>query len=294
MVEEATKEVVVIGSRGLLGNALFTEAEKYFDTVGLTHDDLDITDSRKVVEVIRSLKPRIIVLTAAYTDVDGCEENPQLAYRVNAEGAGHVARAAKEVGAVLIYISTDCVFNGHKNVPYQEDDETEALSVYGRTKLEGEGIVAGELERCVIIRTVWLFGEAQKGFVPAVLKAIEQKTPLKVVTDKIGSLTYVEDLSQAICTIIRLILSGGYDFEKARILHITNNGICTWWDIGRFIVDYFKADLELKPTLLAEFPFKAKRPKYSALDNTRFEQITGQCLRPWPEALKEYLQCRKI
>lgn len=293
LVEETKKEVVIVGSRGLLGKALFAEASKYFKTTGLTHDDLDITDGNRVLEVLCSLKPEIILLTAAYTDVDGCEENPSLAYRVNVEGTRNVASAARQLGSTLIYFSTDCVFNGRRSVPYREDDETDPISVYGRTKLEGEKAVQTALAKYVIIRTVWLFGETQKGFVPAVLKAIEQKTPFRVVTDKIGSLTYAVDLSQAICQIMRLILAGQYDFQRGCVLHITNGGSCTWWEIGQFIIDYFKEDLELIPMVLSEFPFKAKRPPYSALANTRFEQITLRRLRPWPEALKEYLQCRK-
>jgi len=292
MVEEAKKEIAVIGSRGLLGKAFFTEASKYFDTVGLAHSDLDITDRRKTLEVIRSLKPKIIVLTAAYTDVDGCEENPQLAFRVNVEGAKNAAHAAKQEDATLIYISTDCVFNGQNNIPYREEDKVDPISVYGRTKLEGERAVQAELEKYVIIRTVWLYGDADKGFVQAVLKAIEQKTSLKVVTDKTGALTSVVDLSMAICEIARRILDGQYDFTKGKILHITNGGVCTWLEIAQFIIKELNVDCEMITTTLAEFPFKAQRPKYSALDNTKFEQIFGQGLRPWQESLKEFIRLR--
>jgi len=294
MVEEAKKEIAVIGSRGLLGKALFAKASEYFDTIGLTHADCDITDRRKTLEVIRSLKPKIIVLTAAYTDVDGCEENPQLAFRVNVEGAKNVAQAAKQEDATLIYISTDCVFNGRRNIPYKEEDEVDPISVYGRTKLEGERAVRTELEKYVIIRTVWLYGDADKGFVQAVLKAIKQKKTLQVVTDKTGALTSAKDLSKAICEIARWILNRQYDFTQGKILHVTNKGVCTWLEIAQFIIKELNADCEMITTTLAEFPFKAQRPKYSALDNTKFEQMFGQGLRPWQESLKEYLSCQKI
>lgn len=295
MVEKIKKSVLIVGADGLLGKTLYKEGSKFFSISGTTKKDLDITDKTKIEDKCRRVNPCVIVLTAAYTDVDGCEKNPELADRINVEGTKNVAEAARQLKVPLIFISSDYVFDGEKRLSYREEDKPGPISVYGRSKLDGEKIVQLTLKESVIIRSSWLFGEGGAGFVPFVLNALRFKKPIQVVSDKIGSPTYVVDLSAAIRKIIRLIIEGKYDFKKNKILHIANSGACSWLDIAEFIVKYFHLkNVKFETIGLSQFPFKAKRPKYSALDNTRYNQLVQESLRPWQEALGEFLQCQKI
>ena len=200
-----------------------------------------------------------------------------------------------KIKAVLIFMSSDYIFDGEIDRSYKEDDEPNPLSAYGRSKLAGEKIIQSALQEFVIIRSSWLFGEGKRGFVQVILEAIRHKKPLKVVSDKIGSPTYVVDLAMAISKIINLILSKQYDFRRNNVVHITNSGACSWFDMAKYMVDCLQVNgLDLKKISLAEYPFKAKRPRYSPLDNTRYEKITGMRMRPWQEALGEFIKCQKL
>ena len=294
-MEKVKREILVIGADGLLGKALVKEMSQAYSVSGTTQGDLDITDGTKVNEMCRRLHPKIIILTAAYTDVDGCEENAALARRVNIEGTRNVAEAAKTIKAVLVFMSTDYVFDGEKKSPYKENDKPCPISIYGQSKFEGEKIVQSLLKEFVIIRSSWLFGEGKRGFIQSISEAIRHKKPLEVVADKFASPTYVVDLSQAISKIVGLILKGLYDFKKNSTIHITNRGVCSWFDMAKFIVETLKPDgVSLNKMDLAEYPFKAKRPRYSALDNSRYNRITASPMRPWQEALREFIQCQKV
>ena len=293
-MERTKKEILIIGADGLLGKALAREMSPAHNILGTALRDLDITDGPKVNELCRQICPKIIILTAAYTDVDGCEDNVALAHRVNAKGARNVAQAAKTTGAVLIFMSTDYVFDGEKESPYQESDEPRPISVYGRSKLQGEKAIESVLENFIIIRSSWLFGEGKRGFVQAIIEALREKKPLKIVSDKWGSPTYVVDLSRAMSKLTNLILKEEYDFKNGHTVHITNSGVCSWFDIAEHIAKIlkFKAT-DLNKTSLAEYSFKARRPRYSALDNSRYNKMTASPLRPWQEAMKEFLECQK-
>lgn len=294
-MEKVKSGVVIIGATGLLGQPLAAQSSQLFDTIALTHKDLDITETDRVYEKICSLKPKVIVLTAAYSDVDGCEINPGRARAVNVHGVKNVARAAGDIGAALISLSTDHVFDGKSNRPYKEEDPTGPVNVYGQTKWEGERVVQTSLTKYIIVRTTWLFGGGNKGFVPYVLSSIRQKKPMSVIADKVASPTYTVDLSTAICDLVRFVLNGRYDFKKYSIVHIVNTGTCSWFDIARFVLDELNIrDLELSPAALDVFLFKAKRPRYSALDNSLFAEITGKQMRNWQTALKEFILCQRI
>lgn len=289
MVDTFKKDVLVIGAGGLLGKALVDDFSRTWDTEGFARWKLDIVDWFDTLAKIKMVSPRVIVLSAAYTDVDGCEKDIFKAAKVNTQGPSNVAKAAREIGAALIYISTDYVFDGEAKTPYQETDATQPLGVYGVSKLQGEQAVLSTINKAIVIRSSWLFGEGKKGFIPFVLESLKEKKPMKVVADKFGCCTYVVDLASGIRNIISLILKNQYDF-KNNVLHVTNSGVCSWYDMAVCTADALgMKDVVISKTTLAEFPFKARRPRYSAMDNGRFNAMTGKPLRAWQEALKEFV-----
>ena len=295
MVEEVKETVLIIGSGGMLGRVLNSVVSKNFKTTGLAHADLDITDHKKTIEICRQIRPEIIILSASYTDVDGCEKNKELAYQVNVEGVKNVAQAASEIGSALISMSTDYVFNGKATTPYSEYDKPDPISVYGESKLKGEEAALKFVENSMIIRCSLLFGESTKGFISMVRERIGKNQEVKAIHDKVASPTYVVDLAGAIVQIVQLITKQKYDFKKNRMLHITNKGISSWYDMAEHIFEKLHVNhATLKKVVLDDFPFIAKRPRYSALDCSRYEKITNQRLRPWQDALTEFLQCQKI
>ncbi|MFH1360962.1 MAG: dTDP-4-dehydrorhamnose reductase [Candidatus Omnitrophota bacterium] len=293
MAQENKKRIMVIGARGLLGEALCRELSGTGELIAPRMDELDITDRDQTKAFCRAKKPEIIILSAAYTDVDGCEKNPDQAYRVNVEGTRHVVEIAREINAVLIFISTDYVFNGETHRPYTEEDQPDPLSVYGRSKLQAESIIQSNLKEFVIARSCWLFGEAQKGFVHFIVKSLNTKKSLDIVADKIGSPTYAVDLAKALHQLTDLMVQNKFDFYKNNIIHIVNSGACSWYDMAKFIIEKRNVMINLKETKLEDFPFQAIRPKYSALDNSRYAQITGRKMRSWQDALGEFIQCQK-
>ena len=291
MEEGTKKDILIIGADSMLGQVLFKEAAHLYSVEGTALSDLDMTDKKKVMETCRKIHPKTIVLLAAYTDVDGCEEKPDVAHKINVLGTKNVAEAAKEINAVLLFMSSDYVFDGRAKMPYREDDEIRPISVYGQSKADGEKIVANTVEKFVVIRSSWLFGDGKKGFVQAILEAIRQKRPLRVVADKTGSPTYVVDLASAIVKLIGLILKGEYDFQKNSIVHITNQGVCSWFDMAQYMVRCLKTDgVSVSEIKLSDYSFKAKRPQHSALNSGRYKAITGAYLRPWQEALGEFIR----
>ncbi len=287
------QKVLILGGNGLLGREVAATLQNDFDLSVPSHQELDMTDKNKVFESIRSLKPQCVVCAAGYTYVDGCEENPENAFRANAQGMEILACACKEEGTFLISLSTDYVFNGETNRPYREHDQPDPLSVYGESKWKGEQALERAGGKYLIVRSSWLFGNSQKGFVPFILHAIDQQKELKIIGDKIGSPTYVVDLAKAIKVIILMMRENKWDSQKYNIVHIANSGFCSWHELAQFILSTVgHNDLSLTKVNLCDFPFKAPRPKYSALDNSLYQNITGQSLRSWREALKEFLQCQ--
>jgi dTDP-4-dehydrorhamnose reductase len=289
VVEEIKRKILITGSTGMLGIALYKELSNHH-TIGFSHQDCDITDRERTIDKIININPEIVIHTAAYTDVDGCELNSSLAHNVNAKGTETIAMACKEIEAILIYISTDYVFNGKKEEPYLESDPPDPISVYGKSKLEGEKFVQKILAKYLIIRTSWLFGGGKKSFVENVLQRAKQEKVMPIVNDKYSSPTYTYDLSKA----IRILLSTiNYQLSTNLygIYHITNSGSCSWFEYAQRILEYAGIEgVELKPIGLEQLSKLAKRPKMSVLDNRRYNQLTSQPLRHWEEALKEYLR----
>ncbi len=285
--------ILITGASGMLGRDLVEVLSKEHEVVGLDVKGsrfivCDITDREKTIEVICDAKPEIVIHTAAYTDVDGCEKNPDLAYRVNGIGTQNVALACKECKAVMAYISTDFVFDGKKGKPYLESDKPNPLSIYGKSKLEGEKYISSLLDKYFIIRTSWLFGKHGKNFVDTILKLAKEKKELRVVNDQIGSPTYTKDLAQAIS---KLISNFQFPISNYGIYHISNSGSCSWYEFAQKIIrtSHITHHTSLKPISSGELNRPAKRPKFSVLDNSRYIRIVGEPLRLWQKALREYL-----
>ena len=276
-------KVLIFGASGLLGQAL-TREWKGDEVVGLSVEDVDIRDSTRVREIIEKERPTWIVLAAAYTDVDGCESKQDLAFSVNRDGAVHVAVAAKQAGSNLLFLSSDYVFDGEKDVPYEIEDSRNPQSVYGRTKAEAELALLELIPSCCIVRTAWLFGPGGKCFPDTILKAAATRPVLEVVTDQRGCPTYSLDLARAI---IRLCHKGA-----SGIVHVTNAGDCSWFEFAREIIRQAGLSTEVRPISTEQIARPAPRPAYSVLSSSSLRQI-GVSMPDWQDALQRYLQERQ-
>jgi len=274
--------VMIFGASGLLGNALLREW-KGDEIAALSIEDLDIRDGRQVRAVVEQQKPDWIVLAAAYTDVDGCESNRELAFSVNRDGAVQVAQAAKRAGAKLLFLSSDYVFDGKKTSPYEIDDARSPESVYGRSKAEAEVRLLGVLPQCCIVRTSWLFGMGGKCFPDTILKLAASRPALDVVNDQRGCPTYSLDLARAIIQLCRKGAAG--------IVHVPNTGDCTWFEFARAIVKSAGLATEVRPVSTQQMARPAPRPAYSVLSPASLRRYRI-AMPTWQDALERYLQER--
>ena len=274
--------VTIFGASGLLGKALLSEWSA--DTVtGLTSHAADIRDAKRVQDVVQESNPEWVVLAAAYTDVDGCEGNPDLAFAVNRDGAVNVAVAAKKVGARLLFLSSDYVFDGKKTTPYEIEDARNPQSVYGRTKAEAEIRLLALMPECCIARTSWLFGIGGKCFPDTILKLAASRPALNVVNDQRGCPTYSVDLARAIVRLCRKDASG--------IVHVTNAGDCTWFEFARDIISGAGLATVVRPVSSQQMARPAPRPSYSVLSATRLRAL-GIEMPSWRDSLRRYLEER--
>jgi dTDP-4-dehydrorhamnose reductase len=271
--------ITLFGASGLLGQDLVRE----FATEQLTtfsSQDADLRDRARIQQVVGENRPDWIILSAAYTDVDGCETNRDLAFAVNCEGAIHVAQAARKAGSRLLLLSTDYVFDGTKRTPYEITDAKSPTSVYGESKARAEEGVLEILPEACIARTSWLFGRGGKCFPATILKLALTRPELSVVNDQRGSPTFTGDLASALAQLCRVSAEG--------IVHITNSGNCTWFDFASEILRQSGSLTKVNPVTTAEFPRPAKRPAYSVLSPDSLHAYNIQ-MREWRDALHSYL-----
>jgi dTDP-4-dehydrorhamnose reductase len=271
--------VTIIGAAGLLGKYLLREWTTD-EVSGIDLPEVDIRDPQLLGRVIGEARPDWIVLTAAYTDVDGCESHQDLALETNCRGAINVAEAAKRYGSRLMFISTDYVFDGTKTTPYETDDPHNPRSVYGRSKAEAEAGIRAALPSCCILRTSWLFGVGGKCFPDTILKLAATRPELEVVNDQRGCPTYARDLARAMVQLCRADTEG--------IVHVTNRGDCTWFEFASEIVRMAGAKTVVQPTTSEKFMRPAERPKYSVLSSKSLEQRDIH-VPTWQEATQDYL-----
>lgn len=292
-MEKTKKTILITGSEGMLGADLVKYLETKYKVIPRTHQDCDIRDSKKVLALFQRYRPWLAIHSAGFTDVDGCEKDSQLAFSVNTQGTAIVARAARLTDTILIYISSDYVFSGKKKTPYNEKDRVYPLNVYGRSKLEGEKFVRKLLKRHIIIRTSWLFGKSRKNFIDNVLAWATEKKETRIISDKYACPTYTLDLAKAIGRLIRLIDKNHKTKKLYGIYNIVNSGYCSWLGYARFILKTAKLNgVKITPITMAQAGWTARRPAFSALDNSRFIRLSGYNIRPWQKAVKEYIQCK--
>ena len=273
--------ILVVGANGMLGRDLLSLLGERGRGVDLP--EMDITDILSVQRVLTALKPKVLVNCAAYTDVDGCESDTETAMQVNAEGVAFLAMISREIGATLVQISTDYVFDGSKGSPYREDDLPRPLNVYGESKLAAELNVDVNPDN-LLIRTQWLYGLHGKNFVETMLRLGREKSELSVVDDQIGAPTWTVDLARGILALIDKGCRGTY--------HVANSGSTSWNGFAREIFAAAGMQVAVLPTTTEQLNRPARRPLHSTLDCGKLLADTGLALQPWQEALRQYLAIR--
>jgi dTDP-4-dehydrorhamnose reductase len=276
---------LITGAGGMVGTDLVDELiARDEEVVALPKSDLDIADARAVQTMVQEKRPTIIVNCAAWTKVDDAEENESIANALNGSSVEFLARAANDAGALFVQLSTDFVFDGAKETPYDINDPTGPLSAYGRSKLLGE-LAATHAEKHLVIRTSWLFGVHGPNFVEAIRNQIRKGTnPLKVVDDQRGRPTYTPHLANAIIRLAQLDAHG--------VAHYADEEECSWFDFARAIVEELGADVVVKPVSSDDFRRPAARPAYSVLSTERYERLTGVRPESWREGLRDYFSRR--
>ena len=331
--KETSKKVLVTGSSGMLGIDLCIELSKHYEVIGLdrrrTKDEgrrtkfveCDITNQVALKKNITEINPSIIVHSAAWTDVDGCEKDPKKAILINATSVSHLAEISKKTNIPVVYISTDFVFDGKKTKPYTEKDQPDPISAYGESKLSGEESIE-ICEKYFILRTGWLYGKNGPNFIRAILNKYEKSgKTLDVVDDQIGCPTYTKDLAEAISVLIRRTMDGSTlrqaqgrpeqsrgttsspslksSRAKSRddgrwmsgIYHIANSGKTSWYNYAKEIFKMLNIrDAKIVPIKSSELGRPAKRPAYSVLNCEKFENLVEYKMRNWTKALEEYLK----
>ena len=276
-------KVLVTGVKGQLGYDLVNELEKRGMTaIGVDIDEMDITDAVSVNKVIKEAAPDAVIHCAAYTAVDAAEDNVELCRKVNAEGTANIAEVCKELDIKMMYISTDYVFDGQGERPWEPDDERHPLNVYGQTKYEGEVAVTDALDKYFIVRIAWVFGVNGKNFIKAILNKAKTVDTLTVVNDQFGSPTYTYDLARVLVDMIQT--------EKYGFYHATNEGICTWYEFACEIIRQAGMDAKVLPVSADQYPAKAKRPTNSRMSKEKLTENGFEKLPAWQDALKRYLE----
>lgn len=287
------QKLVITGASGQLGSEFskilktsncelgsLSERFKNCEVFALSSADLNVCNFNSVLKTIETIEPFCVVNCAAFTKVDLCETKQHEAFKVNALGARNLAMACNRVGARLVQISTDYVFDGKASKPYDESSLINPQSVYGKSKALGEFYVRNFCKKWFIVRTSWLYGQVGKNFVKTIAKLAKSRGKLKVVADQFGCPTNVSDLAFSVCNLI--------ETDEFGVYHGSGNGICSWHEFAQEIVNCFGIEAEVEPCLTSEFELPAKRPKFSAMRNLMFELTTGDCFRHWKQALKSY------
>lgn len=277
-------KVLVTGYKGQLGYDVVNELEKRgHEAIGVDIEEMDITDAASVENVITETAPEAVIHCAAYTAVDAAEENEELCRRVNAEGTEHIAKVCRRLGLKMMYISTDYVFDGQGERPWEPDDPRDPMNVYGQTKYEGELAVEKYVEKFFLVRIAWVFGVNGKNFIKTMLRLGEERGAVGVVSDQIGSPTYTYDLARLLVDMIETEQYGRY--------HATNEGVCSWYE---FAVEIFRQagmdQVKVTPLTTAEFGAKAIRPMNSRMSKDKLDEKGFERMPSWQDALGRYLK----
>lgn len=274
--------LLVTGARGMLGAEVVSAFQGSADVTGTDIQEFDISDAPSTQKVVEGIAPDVIVNCAAYTDVDGAEADRGLAFAVNSRGAGNIARSARAVGALLVHMSTDYVFDGRKAEPYSESDDPNPINVYGESKLAGEREVEAVGVPHLIVRTSWLYGHGGRNFVDTVLRLAAERDRLQVVDDQVGAPTNARDLAGIVKELVRTRAQG--------IVHATNAGRCSWYEFAGAILTVAGIDgVKVDAVDSTAFVRPARRPANSVLRLDRLVSLIGWVPRHWREALEEHL-----
>lgn len=275
--------ILVTGVKGQLGHDVVNELAKRGHTpIGVDVEEMDITDASAVEKEMKKEPLDAVIHCAAYTAVDAAEDNREICMRVNAEGTRNIARVCRELDLKMVYISTDYVFDGEGERPWEPDDPRDPLNVYGESKYQGELAVEEYLEKYFTVRIAWVFGVNGKNFIKTMLRLAESQKEINVVNDQIGSPTYTYDLA--------VLLVDMVETEKYGRYHATNEGLCTWYEFAKEIFRQAGVDIRVNPVSSDEFPAKAKRPHNSRMDKRKLVRNGFRSLPPWQDALKRYLE----
>jgi dTDP-4-dehydrorhamnose reductase len=277
-------KILVTGAGGMLGQSLLPCLDSRGHLVkGVDKQEIDVTNFDQCMEIMDHARPDLVIHSAAYTNVDQAESEPDLAYLINGYGAENVAIACEKFDVPMMYISTDYVFDGEQNRPYTPWDRTRPLSIYGKSKLAGEKAVQRILKHFYILRTSWLYGPHGRNFVDTILKLADEHKPLRVVSDQYGSPTCTLTLSETIADLI--------ETERWGVYHATDGGTTSWYEFAKAIVAN-RPDVQVTAIETKDMPRPATRPKFSVLDKTTLIHTIGRECVPWQEALAGYLQLR--
>ena len=291
-------KILITGSNGQLGNELqkivstgkaeigsVSEEIKNAEVFAMDVDTLDITNLEQVKKVLNEVKPDVVINCAAATNVDGCEANQDLAFKINSLGPRNLARVAEELGAKIVQVSTDYVFSGVGETPLKECDLVAPVSVYGKTKLLGEEFVRDFSTKYYIVRTAWLYGYVGHNFVYTMMKLGKDRDTLNVVNDQLGNPTHANDLAYHIFKLIQT--------EEYGVYHCTGKGECSWYDFASEIMKLSGRNCTVNPCTSEEYksmyPNSADRPAYSSLDNMMLRCTIGDEMRDWKDALKTFM-----
>ncbi len=276
------QKILVTGAKGQLGMELQQLAGKIqdFNFYFFSKEDLDITDHQSIKIAFEKIRPHYCINCAAYTAVDKAELNAEAAYAINAIAVRYLASACADHKTNLIHTSTDYVFDGNTNVPYNENDKTNPINVYGASKRQGEIEALKANFNSVIIRTSWVYSSYGNNFVKTMLKLFQLRSEIKVVTDQFGSPTYAADLAEVIYTILKnKNLSPG-------IYHYSNDGIISWFEFAKALKEITGSNCTINPITTEQYPTAAKRPKYSGLHKQKIQTVFGITLKSWQKSLQ--------
>lgn len=278
--------ILVTGANGQLGRELQDIQFSYpsYSFFFYSRNELDITNEQEVRKVFERVQPVYCINCAAYTAVDKAESEPEMAQALNADAVKLLATICNEIGTRLIHISTDYVFDGSSSSPYKEDDSTNPINTYGRTKLEGEKFCQAYNPDSIIIRTSWVYSQYGSNFVNTMIRLLSIKEEISVVSDQKGSPTYAADLAEAILTII-----SGLNWKRG-IYHFSNEGEITWFDFAMAIKEFINSSSTIHPISTSEYPTPAARPKYSLLSKEKIFHEFGISPKPWKDSLHTCLQ----
>lgn len=276
-------KILLLGHKGMLGTDLMRRLGVAHEVTGKDVGDFDITSSESCRQVISEANPDVVINAAAYTNVDGAETNGDACFAVNAEGVRNVALACEKANIRIVHFSTDYVFDGTQGTPYLEDDTPSPRGIYAQSKAAGEKYLQEYSNNYLLIRTAWLYGRNGKNFVKTILEKARHTDTLRVVDDQTGSPTYSRDLAGAVQILLEQNCQG--------IFHVTNRGSCTWHAFTKKILEYAGLEhVDVEPLQTKELNLPAPRPAYSVLNTRKFSDTTGNIMRFWQLALRDYIE----